>query len=383
MNYLYAAAGSIILVFIFLILKKENKNKADYLLIAVNILVGFFLIADVLVNWRLTSSTVIFQNSVPLFLFPVFVFYVLQFINANKKIAKSWYLIFAPGLIFLVFSFFDHFILNNYPSQTEVDQYFNTPSIWNQLIFKSSQLLYISILIWLLGQLRNFEMKLKEGYSTIETIDVKWLRHFTWVYLGSIIFTFILFLSQNLGILPFEIKQVFAIIYGVLIISVFYLNYQGIQHYTLIQVHPAAISNENDQDELINENHKRDELTEKELEIEKLILEKIESEQLYLEPKFSLNEMADKLGKSKHLISKIINSKKDRSFYDLINGYRVSHLKKMMDDPKNSHFTILALGLDSGFNSKASLNRIFKNTTGLTPKEYLDLKSQSIEAELK
>ena len=33
-------------------------------------------------------------------------------------------------------------------------------------------------------------------------------------------------------------------------------------------------------------------------------------------------------------------------------------------------FTILALGLESGFNSKASLNRVFKEETGLSPREY-------------
>ena len=104
----------------------------------------------------------------------------------------------------------------------------------------------------------------------------------------------------------------------------------------------------------------------------------MERENLYLEPTINLENLATRLGKSRHQISKIINVKEDRSFYDLINGYRVKHLQKMLYDPKNSRFTILSLGLESGFNSKASLNRIFKNTTGLTPREYLNTKSQSI-----
>ncbi|MEM9985313.1 MAG: helix-turn-helix transcriptional regulator, partial [Bacteroidota bacterium] len=157
----------------------------------------------------------------------------------------------------------------------------------------------------------------------------------------------------------------------------FYLNYQGIQHYTLAQVDPrppaadsltAAGAGLSDKPALP--------LTEAERQLEREVIRVIEEEQLYLTPSVSLNDLADRLGTNRHLVSKVINAQAGRSFYDLINGYRVEHLKKLLDDPQNAPFTILALGLDSGFNSKASLNRIFKNLTGLTPRQYLDRKSQ-------
>ena len=49
---------------------------------------------------------------------------------------------------------------------------------------------------------------------------------------------------------------------------------------------------------------------------------------------------------------------------------------KLISDPDNNKFTILALGLDSGFNSKATLNRIFKKQTGYSPMEYRKLHSE-------
>lgn len=378
MNYVYAASGTIILIFIFLILKKKKKSRADYLLIGVNLMISLFMLADVLVRWKLTSGTVIFQNAVPLFIFPLFILYVLQFIRDNQKIGKLWLLIWVPAAIFLVLSIIDHYVLANYQTPEAVLVHFNTPSIWYQLIFKGSQIMYISILIWVLYQLRDFELKLKQGYSTIETIDVKWLKHFTWIYLGSIVVTFVLFLTQNVGLLPFEINQVFGIVYGILTLSVFYMNYQGIQHYTLSQVHPEENKLQIPDSDEVADKEKVVALTANEIQIEKEMLQVIRDQQLYLEPKFSLDDLSKALGKGKHQISKIINAKVGRSFYDLINGFRVEHLKKMMDDPKNRHFTILAMGLESGFNSKASLNRIFKNTTGLTPKQYQDQKAQSV-----
>ncbi|QTN39761.1 helix-turn-helix transcriptional regulator [Cryomorphaceae bacterium] len=384
MNYVYAASGAIIAIFVFLILKKRKKAIADYLLILVNLLIGCFILADVLVNWKLTSETVIFQNAIPLLLFPVFVFYLLQFTHAKKHLAKTWYLLFLPFVLFCALCFIDHYLLQNYKSAESISEHFNAPSIWYQLIFKGSQLTFIAVLIYTLRLLNQFEEELKQGFSTIETIDVRWLRHFTWIYLGSISITFILFLGQNLGLIPFEVNQVFGIVYGILTVSMFYMNYQGIQHYTISQVYSGSSINDlptekkANSDDTDHSETKSIQLTDEEQKLEAEILKQIEEHQLYLDPKFSLDELAGHLGKSRHQVSRVINSKEHRSFYDLINRYRVDHLKNLLKDPSNSSFTILSLGLDSGFNSKASLNRIFKNISGLTPKQYLDQKSQSV-----
>jgi AraC-like DNA-binding protein len=185
-----------------------------------------------------------------------------------------------------------------------------------------------------------------------------------------------------------DIQQVFGIIYGVLILSVFYLNYQGIRHYTLDQEYSGADTPTIQFDNQVRTVtpatsiepgvHKDIKLTPEEEQIETDILTVLDDEQLYLEPKLSLDEIAGRVGQNKHVVSKVINSKADRSFYDLVNGYRCEHLKKLLDDPKNDKFTILALGLESGFNSKASLNRIFLKYCNLTPKQYRTKRSQSI-----
>ena len=111
--------------------------------------------------------------------------------------------------------------------------------------------------------------------------------------------------------------------------------------------------------------------------LEQQLLQLLEKEQLYLEPKLSLADLATRLDAPKNRVSKIINATQQRSFYDLVNGYRVEHLKQQLNNPENAQFTILALALNSGFNSKASLNRIFKNITGLTPRQYLDQRAQA------
>lgn len=379
MAYLYAAAGSLILVFVLLILRKSPKATADYYLMAINVLIGCFMLADVLVQRQLSSATLIFQNGVPLLLFPVFVLYVLEFLRGIQKLSARWMFLFLPAVLFFIWSLYDHYVAVNYPNQAALLEHFNNPTFTYHLMFKGSQLGFMGVMVWLMRQLYRFERALKQGYSTIDAIDLQWLIRFTWVYLASVVVTFVLFLGQNLGILPFQIQEVFGVVYGLLVASVFYLNYQGIQHYTLTQVYQKAslpntlvgLPNA----EVIDTPSK--ELTADEKALEDKLLLLIEKQQLYLAPQFSLDDLAELLGENRHKVSKVINARAGRTFYDLVNGYRVVHLQRLLDDPKQQQFTILALGLDSGFNSKASLNRIFKSVTGLSPREYLDLKQKT------
>jgi AraC-like DNA-binding protein len=207
----------------------------------------------------------------------------------------------------------------------------------------------------------------------------------SWIYLSTIVILFLLFLSQNLDFLPIEIDQIFRIINGILVFSMFYLNVQGIQHYTLSHVYPSIINNLtlspqivlNKHEKCTNSNGSR-RLNEEEKIIEADILSVIENEKLYLVLKFNIADLASRLELSRHKVSRIINAKENRTCYNLINKYRGNHLQQMLNDPNNLRCTILALGLESGFNSKASLNRIFKDFAGLTPKQHLDIKSQSV-----
>ncbi len=142
------------------------------------------MLADVFIQWKLTSETIIFQNGIPLLLFPTFVWYLLQFTHNNRKTRRVWYLLFSPALVFLVLSVIDHYVLLNYDNQQLISDHFNAPTIWYQLIFKASQLLFIGILIWLLSVLNKFDERLKASYSAIETVNLRWPKHFTWsIYL--------------------------------------------------------------------------------------------------------------------------------------------------------------------------------------------------------
>ncbi len=96
----------------------------------------------------------------------------------------------------------------------------------------------------------------------------------------------------------------------------------------------------------------------------------LKSKKPYLNPDFSLQMMADDLNISRQKLSETINSGQKKNFYKFINEFRVQEVKEMLVDPAFNHFSVLGVGLECGFNSKSSFNRIFKEETGYTPSEF-------------
>lgn len=103
---------------------------------------------------------------------------------------------------------------------------------------------------------------------------------------------------------------------------------------------------------------------------EEALVELMHTEKLYQRGDLKLQDLADAMGISPHNLTEVINTRIGRNFYDFVNGYRVDEVKSRLSDPNYAHLTILAIALDSGFNSKSSFNSIFKKHAGMTPSRF-------------
>jgi len=90
----------------------------------------------------------------------------------------------------------------------------------------------------------------------------------------------------------------------------------------------------------------------------------------YLNAEFDLQKMSTEINVSRQNSSRVINEKLDKNFHRLVNEFRVSVVINKMNDYSYSHLSLLGLALESGFNSKASFNRVNKEITGKTPSEF-------------
>jgi AraC-like DNA-binding protein len=102
----------------------------------------------------------------------------------------------------------------------------------------------------------------------------------------------------------------------------------------------------------------------------KQIIEFLEKGKAYLNPDYNLDLLSQGTGIPRQAISKVIKEKLGKSFYLCINEFRVKEFKLLMQNPTYNHISFLDLAFDSGFNSKSSFYRIFKEITGQTPTEF-------------
>ncbi|MEE1899293.1 AraC family transcriptional regulator [Flavobacterium rakeshii] len=94
-----------------------------------------------------------------------------------------------------------------------------------------------------------------------------------------------------------------------------------------------------------------------------------DDEKVYLDNDISLEVLAEKMKLSKHHLTQLFNVYIGENFNQYINKYRISYSCGLLQD-NESEMTIEEVAFESGFNSKVSFNRHFKNIMGCTPSDY-------------
>lgn len=95
-----------------------------------------------------------------------------------------------------------------------------------------------------------------------------------------------------------------------------------------------------------------------------------EVHQIYRDSNLNREKVAEQLGISAGYVSQLINSITGDNFANFINNYRVEAVKKMILDSDFENYSLLAIGLESGFTSKTTFYDAFKKATGMTPNSF-------------
>ncbi|MFK8009222.1 MAG: helix-turn-helix domain-containing protein [Saprospiraceae bacterium] len=97
----------------------------------------------------------------------------------------------------------------------------------------------------------------------------------------------------------------------------------------------------------------------------------MENEKPYLNKKLKLNDLAKLSGINSNNLSQLFNLFYRSNFYDFINQYRLGYLEKIIVNPSYRQYKIMALAEESGFNSKATFYKVFKEKHQLTPSQFV------------
>lgn len=160
---------------------------------------------------------------------------------------------------------------------------------------------------------------------------------------------------QQTGVVRLEIS---SILIGILLCGI----------YIIRQSHPEIFSAVQ---KIVEEErkYKTTQLKSVDLEsLEKNLNALMKEKKIYKEENLGLARLAEELGISPHQLSEYLNLHVKRSFFQLVNGYRISEAKHLLlHSPKD---TVLSIAYEVGFQSKSSFNEAFRKEVGLSPTEF-------------
>ena len=101
-------------------------------------------------------------------------------------------------------------------------------------------------------------------------------------------------------------------------------------------------------------------------------LEKLEESLFFLNSNCTLQSLAKKVKTNTNYLSKIINTYKQKKFYEYLNDLRIKYvLKRLKEDPKFRKYSIKHIAEEIGYKSTNSFTKYFKASTKLYPSYYI------------
>lgn len=99
------------------------------------------------------------------------------------------------------------------------------------------------------------------------------------------------------------------------------------------------------------------------------IIDIIETQRLYLNNELKIQDIAAMTNTNIRYVSACFNELQHCSFSQFINRYRVQHAQQVMRSQPDTK--MLTIALDSGFANETTFFRVFKQVTGMTPRQWL------------
>lgn len=242
---------------------------------------------------------------------------------------------------------------------------------WTVFLAIFSGFLFLAMSIY---KLYKFNVSIKQLYSSIDAINLKWLKFL-------LILSSFIWLSASLSL--FFDSQVLSVIDLVAFpVFIFFISYYDLRQKRIpvtvegfAEKDPAAFKNSLlhkptvAKEDVIK--YAKSRINEEMLEeLSGRLMQLVEHEKVYTKNDLSLQELADLLETSTHHLSQLLNEKMNQSFYEFINFHRVQEVMRKLALDECKHLKVLAIAFDAGFNSKTTFNAAFKKYSGLSPTEY-------------
>jgi len=288
---------------------------------------------------------------------PISYFYVLTFLEPDRKSSKLEFAMFIPFLIFLTLVLVFRVILIFVGVNDSIYATFKTIINIHEVFSVGFTVVILATVIHTLFN----HGKVSKNFN-IEVI----LPQLNWLKLTMIFIFFLTLLWAYLTYINLVYPERYISYYSLwlgLAASIYWLGHIGIYKFGVNEdrkkIRKYAIEQ---MIPILSVKSKNEHI--------KAFEQLLTSEKVYLDSKLSLENVAEKLGISPSYLSRTLNAELGTSYSDYINAFRVEAAKNFLENPQFSNYTIISIGLEAGFNSKSAFFDVFKKATGKTPSEY-------------
>ena len=292
---------------------------------------------------------------------PLLYLYVLSIIRSDFNLGSShrWHLL--PLVVYFLFLIFAFYSQTHMQKVALIDLYqfdLDWQFVTMDTLIKSSRLAYFIMSIYLINKYRQ---QLKDYQSSIENIDLTWLKILVLGFALVSLVGVLLSISKVVNLfytvdISLQIFLGLTTYYANLILVCFLLFFSA--------ANISSVKKVKDQSKTSYANYQADD------EYVSRILKFMDDEKPYLKSNITLDALSELIDVPARELTAVLNGHFKMNFYEFINNYRIKEAKEILAADSNQEKTISDIFLAVGFNSKSVFNTFFKKNVGITPSEF-------------
>lgn len=300
---------------------------------------------------------------------PLLLWYTRSLLFKEFRLRKRDLVFLIPALAYLIYLLATFYSWDLAAKTQYILEYreLKAPSI-PHLIEAVRASIFVIFAIMCLIEVRHAQQQVHHRYSNIEKIDFVWL--------ASLVAAFIVLRAWTLIVVGVAFLQPYLddSIFNALGLGGNYLMFGIINALIFFSMTRSAVFAGKISRSSI---HSENDNVELDPELAQRIQNHMQLHKPFLSHYLNLDELSNQLSMHPRTLSVAIKNNFQTNFYEFINSYRINEAKEMLEDSNKPNRTMIEILGDSGFNSKATFNAIFKKLVGMTPTQYRRSLNQS------